>query len=144
MATCIQCQGSKKPRVFIAEQYCDVCGFGFLPEPENKGRTCRDPKRVFKGAPAIVKEEVEEAHEEEVAEPVPAKETIQTVEVVSGSVQERVLEAIKAHPLIGKKEIMAYAKVSEGEYTEAKDALLAANRIIQEGERRGAKYKALP
>lgn len=140
MATCIQCKDSKKKKVFIAEQYCDVCGFGFLPEPENKGRTCRDPKRIFKSAIPLTKEK---EVKEEATVPEPVIDKIQVVDVVSSSAEERVFQVIKAHPLIGKGEILSLAQVSDGEYTEAKDALLASKRITQEGTRRGAKYKVV-
>lgn len=148
MATCIQCQGTKKKRVLISEQYCDVCGFGFLMEPENAGRTCRDPNRIIKGSPPILKDKEEDkpVEEEEACEvcQVPTTTSVMVVNPATVSTTlERVFEAIKSHPMIGKQEIMTLARVSDDEYTEAKNALLESKRITQDGQKRGAKYKVL-
>jgi hypothetical protein len=54
---------------------------------------------------------------------------------------QRVLDAIRDHGLIGKARIIELSSVSEIVYTLAIRALLAGGRIVQEGERRGAKYR---
>lgn len=153
--------------------YCGGCGFAFLSGPDGNPTdvTCLQSETyqkavergLIKGGPELPKIEpeapkvVEKIPETIKAPSVPAKAPIKVEPVIVkapaaplikeapkvGSLAERMYEVIKKFGPIGKSDILSKSGVAESDYLENIKILLNGKRILQEGAKRGTKYKVI-
>lgn len=143
---CRRCVGRVDKNVHPG--YCGNCGYGLITDPAGNPTniTCLEAPNytavvnlglLGKDVPPFVSTESQ-------ASPTTlhsAPETAASSTSPGTGSTDAVLSAIIASGLIGKSEIMKISGVSEADYRPAIVFLLAGGLIVQEGERRGAKYR---
>lgn len=152
MAVCQSCARSNKPRKFVSNQYCEVCGFGFLmgPNGELSDVTCLrfatyqqavdagviSGVKSVPGAKPITTAAKYGAPAITEAKPEKAPATPKVSEI-----GERILQALREDGILGKADIQEITGLNDDEYASGIKELTKLGRIRAQGAGRGTKYE---